>query len=84
MKYGGYRIVAVMEGVTSAKLPFHAMLVEVTNDGEDTVYFTPNTGFNGGLATQGIPIAPKSTRTIPMMMLSFEATGNVTVVAYGK
>lgn len=82
----GLRKVRVFEGVTEATLDRHGSYIylEVTNAGGSEVKFYPNDfEEQGHPATAGIPIAPGTTRTVPMTVYNFKASGAVTVVAYG-
>lgn len=57
---------------------------EVTNHTASPVYFTPNDFPENGNRGAHIPIPPNETRTIPMAVYKFTASGDVTVVSYGQ
>lgn len=83
MKAIGMRGVKVFKNVTSGKLHGNYIYAEVTNDGEtDVEFFVNDFTEDGQPATEGIPIAKKSTRIVPMYISNFSATGSVTVVVY--
>ena len=81
----GYRKVRVFRETTDAIVDMHGnfLYVEVTNNGSSEVDFMPNDFPEQGNVGVGIPIAPGTTRVIPMAVYKFTATGPVTVVAYG-
>lgn len=81
----GFRKVKVFKNVTEATVDMHGnfVYVEVTNAGSTEVEFLVNDFKDQGHIGVGIPISAGQTRTIPMAVYAFSATGKVTVVAYG-
>lgn len=57
--------------------------LEVTNNTDSEVKFIVNEYADQGHRGAGIPIAPNTTRAIPLAVYKFRATGAITVVAYG-
>lgn len=84
----GFRLVKVLENVQSGELDRSGSYtyLEVSNLTGATVYFRPNRDVQQGHVppAQSIPIPANSTRVIPMIVYNFTATGDVTVVAYGR
>ncbi len=81
----GFRSVKVLEDVSEGVIDKSGAypLVEVTNGGASDVKFFPNDFPEFGKpANYGIPIKAGQTRTIPMAVYNFTASGPVTVVAY--
>lgn len=58
--------------------------LEVTNNADTAITFSVNDFTESGHSPVSIPIAPKSTRVIPLTTYNFTASGDVTVVAYGR
>lgn len=81
----GLRKVKVFKAVTEAIIDEHGNFgyIEVTNDTAVEVAFTVNHYPEHGRVGVAIPVKAGTTRTIPLAVYKFTASGVVTVVAYG-
>ena len=76
-----FRTSRTLKSVTEGDLNGVFQLLEVTNDGATDVDFTPN-AMGSGFMGDPIPVKAGTTRTIPLSVYNFKATGAITIVAY--